>query len=267
MKAPSFCRIALAVAVTLIASCRDEHHLQALQDEVRALTERQSKAQSELNRIKTQLNAVSKERDQLKQDKATLEADLETARKSLESLQKNFAAYKSQYKLGMQQRAPGMSLGSLMVEGKNYQNVKVRESSDQLLAVIHDGGSAKFAWSSLPDPIQRLFGQSPDDAPDGSNGSPDEAAEPAAVFEAEMLNLEKQIGEGNHQIKLILQDMQKNSAAAIEARVRKDDQRLLTLEQAKRAYETQLMKARAEIKTLTERQQSLMRSDPRRKKK
>lgn len=272
MKLPASFKLAAAIiAIVLLPSCRDDAHVQALQNEIRSLTERQAQVQGELNRIRGQINSLSAERDQLKQEKAALEADLESARKNLESLQKDFAAYKAEYKISMRERAPGMQLGSLMVDGKTYQNVRVREATEELLAIMHDGGTTKFPWPSLPEQLQRLFGHQPDGVPvmvaaASTAGGPEADPEKQAmVFDAAMLELQKQIGEKNRQIKQVYDDMQTNGTAKTEARARKDEDRLLTLERARLAYETQLTKLRAELRTLTERQQVLLRSDPRRK--
>lgn len=272
MKLPLSLKLAPAVvAVALLSSCRDDAHVQALQDEIRSLTERQGQVQGELNRIKTQMNSLSAERDQLKQEKAALEADLESARKNLEALQRDFAAYKAQYKISMRERAPGMQLGSLIVDGRTYQNVRVREATEELLAIIHDGGTMKFPWPSLPEQLQRLFGHQSNAVPvmvavaSAGRQSQVDPEKQAMDFDAAMLDLQKQIGEKNRQIKQVYEDMQANGTATTEARARKDEDRLLTLERARRAYEAQLTKLRAELRTLTERQQVVLRSDPRRK--
>ncbi len=258
-----------ATTLLALASCQDDAQINRLQEEIRTLTDQQGQTQSELTRMKMQLNSLGKEKDTLKEDKSRLEAELEGARKTLEQMQKDFASYRSQYKLSMKTRAPGLPLGDLLVDGKAYVNVKVREATDELLTVIHDTGTQKFAWNILPDRVQKLFGvEAPGEfvtisikrAPESQVAlSVDQRI---TVHDAKVLDLEQRISTLESEISNIGKAEKENHVAISTSNLKQLD--TVNLRRAGNALAVKRTQLEAEISGLKKRQDQLMRENPRR---
>lgn len=262
-----------ALLLLVFPSCHpDDSQVNLLQDELRNLGDQQGQAQSELNRMKLQIETLSKERDAIKADKSRLDADLQSLRKSLDQMQKDYALYRSQYKLSMRAKAPGLPLGDFVVDGKPYKNVKAREATENFLAVLHDSGTQKFPWKSLPDPIRTLFGQEMpgeypmiDFAAVGSAPKPASTEDLIARHDSRKLGLQKQMQENETRLADLKKAEAENRGALSEAKYKKLD--TLNLERAQRAYEVQRIQLNAEHSMLKKSWEILMREDPSKKKK
>lgn len=259
------------LSVLTLPGCKDDEHINQLQEEIRTLSDQQGQAQSELNRLKSQMNAIGKERDAMKEERAKLEAETESLKKALDQLQKDYATYRSQYKVSMRGKAPGMSLGNLVVEEKEYRNVTVREATETLLSVIHDAGTQKFEWPVLPDAIQRLFGiEKPGEyvvinysnvAPTSENLSMEEKIK---RHDAKMLELQKKIADLQTELTTLGQAERENRKAISDGKYKGLD--IVKLQTAANAYSIKRTQLEFEARQQKKIQEDLLRQDPRKKK-
>lgn len=270
---PPFLKCLLpTLALCALTGChQDDGQANRLQEEINSLGEQQGQAQSELNRMKMQLNSLGQERDGLKQEKAKLDADLETLRKSLDQIQKDFAAYRTQYKLSMREKAPGLPLADFLVDGKSYQKVRAREATEELLTVMHDSGMQKFPWAALPDNVRTLFGQEkPGEYPMidftglAASTRPATLEEQIARHDTRMTEMEQKIRDAEAELSLLTIDDSANRKALSDAKYKKLD--TLNLERARNAYTVKRTQLDAELRRLNTNQEQLMREDPRKKK-
>lgn len=262
----------LLVSILALASCKeDQDQINRLQTEIRSLTDQQTLGQSELNRVKAQISSLVKEKDALKEEKTKLEAELEAARKTFEQLQKDFSSYRSQYKLSMRTRGPGMKLGDLVVEGKTYLDVVVKEVTEDLLLVIHNSGPKRFPWSSLPVNVQKLFGiEAPGEYRDVSfNKATTPSAPPATApieekikwHDEEMRRLEEEIGTHESELERIRKARSEAYSVSAQAKAKKIDH--VSLDRAVNEYGVKMTKLEAEISSLRKKQKDLMDHNPR----
>lgn len=264
-------RSLLVVVPFLLGSCNsDKEQIDALQNEIRSVSEQQAQALSEANRLKMQYNSLSKERDSLKEEKAKVEAELEQARKAFEQIQKEFASYRSQYKLSMKTRGLGMSLGDFLVDGQTYKNAKVREVTDEMLSVLHDSGTKKFSWDALPESIRRVFGfEKPGEyvtiSLPGSRkpDSPLSIEERIARHDQEVQAIQEKI----NQLKREATENRRTSLDMRSTRSKSNIKKLPTveIERAINAFDARQITIQAEIQTLETQQYELLKQDPRRK--
>lgn len=259
-----------ATAILTLASCRDDGRVGQLQEEIQSLNDQHNQMLGELNRLKSQLDALGKERDLLKDERTKLDAELESAHKTLNQLQKDFASYRAQYRLSMRERAPGMSLEDFVVDGKSYRKVKVREATEELLAVTHDTGPAKFPWHTLPLTIRRIFGiEEPGEhvmviygrsqPSTASVGSDDKFRE----HSSRILDLQMKIGEIQKDLKTLADEERENRKALSIARDKKLP--VVDLQRASNAFTVKRVQLEAELKQLRKKQDDLARLDPRKK--
>ncbi|MBX7207055.1 MAG: hypothetical protein K1X78_01980 [Verrucomicrobiaceae bacterium] len=269
-KPPSIISCIAVLSLLVLAGCReDQAQIDRLQNEIRTLTDQQTSTQSEINRLKMQINSLGKERDGLKEETGRMEKELESARRTLEQLQKDYASYRSQYKLSMRSRASGMKLGDLVVDGKSYTDVVVKEATEEILSTIHSSGPKKFPWADLPDTVRKLFGiEKPGEYRTISFTRQTSEAAPLSIDEAirrhdaEMLELQQGIA----------------NREADEAKIRKArSEAVSTLSMAKargvdsgalartvNVYDMKITTLEAEIRTLRTKQKELIAKDPRR---
>lgn len=264
-------RLLPVLALLALTSCRDDEHIDQLQKEVRSLSDQFNQSQGELNRLKTQLNSIGKERDVLKEERARLDADLEAARKTLDKLQKDFATYRSQYRISMMKRAPGLGLGDFEVDGKTYRKVKAREATEEQLSVMHDSGTQKFAWSVLPDPIRKLFGiEKPGEfvminySTTSEKSAPLSREEQAKRHEGEVLEGQKQISAVQLELKNLAAEERANRKAIADARNKGLD--TVDLQRKANAYSVKRAQLEHVERQLKQKLGELLRQDPRKKK-
>lgn len=254
--------LAAALAVTLFPSCENQTQVNQLQSEIRTLNDQHTQVSSELNRLKMQINALSKERDTLKQENGKLETELDGAHKSLEQLQKDFNSYRSQYKVGMRSKAPGMSLGSLIADGTTYQQVKIREVTDDALSIIYEGGFKKLAWHSVPDAVRKTFGiEKPGEyvsyvAPKPSSEVPLTRDQKIARRDKEIENLQRQLVQ--LRIELDEATKAKQNASTLLVKAQQKNLKTTDLERAKNLFDVKIMKLEADKATLESKQKELM---------
>jgi chromosome segregation ATPase len=267
---PSPQRLA-AIASTLflmtLASCNpDDSHSAMLKNEIKSLEDKHNQTQGELLRLKAQMTSLTKEKELLKEQKVKLEADLEAAGKALENLDKEFSSYRSQYKLSILERAPGMSLGNFVAEGKTYINVKVREVTDEVIAFMHESGTDKVRWESLPQNLQDLFGyEKPGTSryvsyvPVSKTTQRDIGSE-RAQYEEKTSELRKQIAAMKSEMQGLRKNMTETGRATGDAKNQKMD--TLDLERAKNAISARNIKLESEIQILENQLRLLQREAP-----
>lgn len=265
--------LALSATVILtLASCRDDEHIGRLQQEIQTLSDQHNQTLGELNRLKTQLDSLGRERDALKDERAKLDAELESAHKTLNQMQKDFASYRAQYRLSMRERAPGMSLEDFELDGRPYRKVKVREATEDLLAITHDTGPAKFPWKSLPLTIRKIFGiEEPGEYVMIFYGREQTARQTATADERAMehdsriLELQMKIGAIQNDLKSLADEERENRKALSTARDKKLP--VVDLQRAANAFSVRRLQLEAELKQLRSQQDDLARQDPRKKRK
>ena len=271
---------ALAVGLSL-ASCLDDGRAQRLDEEIRSLNESLFQAQQELSRIKSQTGTMEAERSRLKEDKAKLEGELEEARKALDALRKDFESYKNQYKLSIRSRAPGMNLGTVIVNEREYKQVTIRELTEDSVAVLHDAGTAKFALADLPEKLQRFLGYekpvsilsasvaygSELQSASTSPASPMDArdAENAAIkaYDAEVLKLDESITK--LRIELSSTNSELSNSRHLVALAQRQNTSEVVHQRAVNAYLVKATKIESELRQLEEKRRVLLANNPRRR--
>ena len=264
-------RLLFILAILTLPSCKDDEHLSQLQEEVRTLSDQQNQARSETNRLKAQLDSLGKERDALKADRARLDAEVETLRKTLDQLQRDFTDYRSKYRISMREKAPGMDLGDIVVDGRTYRKVKVREATEDLLSILHDSGLQKFAWNVLPVEIRKLFGlEEPGEhvminyAAKKTEASPPSLDEMVKRRDAELMDIQKQIGGTQSELKNIAAEERYLRKAISDAKYKKLDD--VNLKRALNALSVKRTRLDFEERRLKAQRDELLKSDPRKKK-
>jgi len=272
----------LSLAITLIlAGCREDmSKIQSLQDEIRAVEEKEFKSRQELTRLKNQVSSMEAERDKLKEDKTKLESEVEAAKKGLETMKKQFEDYKSQYKISIRKRAPGMMLGDMVVDGRSYKNVKIREVQDDGIYIGHEGGLTNVKWSQVPEALRFTLAQSD---PSPIRESKEEmtyqtsqiASAPEkkltredhqkliAEHESYVSEIETQLKEHNKEILDLKKEMSMNQAARTQA-MRKNLP-VVDIELAINACQVKITQLESEVDFLEVKKRGLSQSDPRKK--
>ncbi len=141
-----------------LSSCQDDAQLRVLNDQIRALEAAQGHAKAEMNRVQMQMRSLQTERDKIKEERDKLEAQIDEARKALDSIQKDFDDYRAQYKLSIRKRAPGMELEVVEVDGKRFENVRIRELTEDSMIFMHGAGTMSVNLSQLKPEMQRRLG-------------------------------------------------------------------------------------------------------------
>lgn len=266
MKVPHrFLSASLIAPAILLSSCGQQQQIEILQTEINRNRKSMTELQDEMNRLQTQVKALSAERDKLKESKAQLEAGMDKAKQDLETLKKSFESYRSQYRVSMKSRAPGMELGELVVAGRAFSAVKVQEATDDKLCFMHSGGSEKMAWKTLPLSIQQLFGQDvqeieedllPKEPPVGAP-----VLQKIAWYDAHMHHYQQRIGDLEREAAGVNEEYRKNQSTISKLKYNKQD--ITAQERARGAFEVRIEKLKADIKTLEDKQRNLMKNDPR----
>lgn len=148
-------------AALLLASCQDDAQFRALNDQIRALESAQAQSKAEMSRLQMQMRSLQAERDKIQAERDKLEGQMQEATNALESVKKDFENYKQQYKVSIRKRAPGMLLELVEVEGKRFENVKVRELTDSSLVFMHQAGTMSVQLSELKPDMQERLGYQP----------------------------------------------------------------------------------------------------------
>ena len=264
-----------------LAGCEeDAARVQALQDEVKALEEKDFKTRQELTRLKSQTSALESEREKLKEEKSKLEGEVEAARKNLDAMKKQFEDYKSQYKVSIRKKAGGMDLGDLLVEGRAYKNVKVREVQDDSVYVSHEGGLTNFPWRQLSEKLQFLFAY--------RDPSPIIEAKEAVTYQTSQNltvpvpklshdDFQRAVAEHDAQISAVDSEITKKNAEIVTAKrlrseaesarrvARSKQQPSVDIERAINARSMQIMQLDSEIDALEKKKRELQKEDPRKK--
>ena len=273
--------VVLPLLMLSLTGC-DENasQLQSLQDEVKSLEEKDFKTRQELTRLKSQTTALESERDKLKEEKTKLQTDVESAKKNLDALKKQFEDYKGQYKVSVRKNADGMMLGDLLVEGRTYKNVKVREIQDDSVYVSHDGGLTNFAWRQLSEKLQFVFAYrdpspvietkeavtyetSQSVAPPVSKLSHTDFQRAVAEFDSQMSALDAEIKKKTEALIIAKNERSKSEAAQRVARAKQ--QPGVDIERAINAYSMQITQLDTDMDMLEKKKRELQKLDPRKK--
>ena len=145
----------------LLSSCQDDAQFRALNDQIRALESSQAQSKAEMSRLQMQMRSLQTERDKIKEERDKLESQVKEAANALDSVKKDFENYKQQYKVSIRKRAPGMLLEMVEVEGKRFENVKIRELTDSSLVFMHQAGTMSVQLSELKPDMQARLGYQP----------------------------------------------------------------------------------------------------------
>ena len=274
---------ALPLLLLSLTGCEeDASRVQALQEEMKALEEKDFKTRQELTRLKSQTSALEGERDKLKEEKSKLEGEVEAARKNLDALKKQFEDYKGQYKVSIRKNAGGMELGDLLVEGRAYKNVKVREVQDDSVYVSHEGGLTNFPWRQLSEKLQFLLAyrdpspiieakeavtyqtsQSVIASTPVSKLSHDDFQRAVAEHDARVSGVESEIRKKTED--MLAAKRSRSDAEADHRVARSKKQPLVDIERAINAYSMQITQLDAEIDSLEKKKRDLQKDDPRKK--
>ncbi len=256
----------MVVSLVLSSCNQDDSQSALLREEIKALEDRQTQAQGELSRLKLQMNTITKEKDVLKEQNIKLEADLDAAGKALENLEKEFTSYRSQYKLSIRERAPGMSIGNFVADGKTFMNVKVRQVTEDMIAFLHDAGTDKVRWESLPQNLQDMFayekpGQSRYVTRFASiSAAPKNATSARAMFDSKVAAQRKQIAEMSAEVQMVRREIAETNRVSYDAKNRKMD--ALDLERGRNALSARLIQLEAELRIEETKLRYLMRDAP-----
>jgi chromosome segregation ATPase len=273
--------VTLLTLILCLTSCNEENgKIQALQDEIKAVEEKEFKSRQELSRLKGQVNSIEADRDKLKEDKARLEADVEAAKKGLDAMKKQFEEYKSQYKVSARKNAPGKSLGDMVVDGRSYKNVKIREVQDDGIYIGHEGGLTNFQWSQLPEALQFTLAHR-DPSPiietkeamtyntaqtvTGPQKKPsrEEHEKSVAEYDAKMSEIETQTKEHNKEILELKKELSQNQSARSQAA--RKNLPTVDIELAINACQVKITQLDTELTFLEKKKRELLGQDPRKK--
>lgn len=212
--------IALGAALCL-TSCQEDPQLRILSDQIRALESAQAQDKAEVKRLQMQMRSLQSERDKIKEERDKLLPQLEEARNALDSLRKEFEAYKQHYKLSIRKRAPGMELEAVEVGGKRYEKVVIRDLTETSLVFIHQAGTMSVQLNQLKPEMQERLGYSPPSSVPVMVKHPPSTAT-TQDLEAEMLEVEKKLGEVRKLKSDLVRSLNENSRAENDERFKSD---------------------------------------------
>lgn len=149
---------AVLASCLLLTGCQDEAQIRALSDQIRSLESLQGQSKAELNRLQIQMRSLQIERDKIKEERDKLQSQIDEAQKALEAIRKDFEEYKQQYRLSIRQRAPGMELDQLEIDGKTFENIRIRALTEDSLTFLHSAGTMSVNLSQLKPEMQERFG-------------------------------------------------------------------------------------------------------------
>jgi hypothetical protein len=160
MKNQSFSKLSglCLASVLLLSSCQDDAQVRAMSDQIRALEMAQGQSKAELSRVQLQMRSLQAERDKIKEEKEKLQLQIEEAKRAAESIKKDFDDYKQQYKLSIRKRAPGMELELVEVDGKKFEQVKIRELTETTITFMHAAGTMSASLKQLTPELQAKLG-------------------------------------------------------------------------------------------------------------
>lgn len=186
-------------------------------------------------------------------------------------MQKDFNTYREKYKVGMRTRTQGMNLGTLTVKGNTYNEVVAKESTDELISVMHSSGFAKIPWKDLPDDLRRQFGiENPGEFVQrdfGSSQSIGEGStfeEKVVLYDKQMLAAQTAIQNLNAQYSEAMKVNTQLASKISRATLLKED--AVELKKSKNINDAKLTSLRTQIMNLTKSQNELLIRDPRKKK-
>lgn len=156
----SFLHITLFGALTAVSSCsRHTEQLQALADKLAELEERSDALKRDVIAQRKAVESVSSERERLLMARAETGKEVQKLLASMKSAEDDFATYKKDYRRAIQERAKGIELGDVSVQGSNemLRSVVVSSATDTELTVLHTNGMARIALAKAPPHIQEMF--------------------------------------------------------------------------------------------------------------
>jgi hypothetical protein len=142
----------------ILCGCRDEKQLRLLGEQIRAMERVEAQSATQIEELKKQVRALEDEGRQLKEEGEAMLPKVKAAEEALKVLQEEFAKYKSQYKLSIRKRAPGMELEEVEVQGKRFEHVKVRQLTEEALIFVHGNGTTSVPLSQLKSELQTRLG-------------------------------------------------------------------------------------------------------------
>jgi outer membrane murein-binding lipoprotein Lpp len=142
----------------ILCGCRDEKQIRLLGEQIRGLERVEEQRSAQIEELNKQVRALEGERGRLKEEGEAMLPKVKAAEEALKALQEEFAKYKSQYKLSIRKRAPGMELGEVEVQGKRFEGVKVRQLTEEALIFVHEKGTTSVPLSQLKAELQTRLG-------------------------------------------------------------------------------------------------------------
>lgn len=238
----------LSLLAACLTCCDDPNasKARALQNEIGQLQENIIDAQQTVKRLEIQVQAAREERKKLEDDKAKAGEQKTKAEEDLKKLKEDFEAYKARYKISMRQRAPGLLLGDMEVNGVAYYKAKITEMNDVSIRFSHHAGMSSALLKELPEPIRDTLALTPNHDPSPltvSVGRKKTELELATEHKQKQRQLDMQLNE--LQASLVAAQREAHYAASVMKRRDPPERKALEYAQATELRQNQLAARRA----------------------
>ena len=149
----------MALALGLAACAKqDPGEVASLEKELEQQTLRLLSVRRQATDLRHQLEAQRTALDSMHSSFAALRAEMENSVASLETLSTEANEMRETYQAEMRRRAEGMTFPSLVIEGRTYSAVTLKQVGEDGIAFTHSQGVGKVTFEQMPGSLIELFG-------------------------------------------------------------------------------------------------------------
>lgn len=112
---------------------------------------------AEMEDVKAARRAVEERAAILQKEREAAEADRDRLQDALKKLEIEFSDYKAKYKASVRSQIPGLQIGEVTVDGKQYSNTTVASLTDELVSLSHPFGIIRLERASVPKELAAML--------------------------------------------------------------------------------------------------------------
>ena len=149
----------MALALGLAACAKqDPGEVASLEKELEQQTLRLLSVRRQATDLRHQLEAQRAAVDSMHSSFAALRAEMEDSVASIDSLSIEANEMRETYQAEMRRRAEGMTFPSLVIDGRTYSAVMLKQVGEDGIAFTHSQGVGKVTFEQMPGALIELFG-------------------------------------------------------------------------------------------------------------
>lgn len=112
---------------------------------------------AEMESVKAARRAAEERAATLQKESEAAEADRDKLQDALKKLETEFTDYKAKYKASVRSQIPGLQIGDLTLDGKQYSNTTVASLTDDLVTLNHPFGIVRLERASVPKELAAML--------------------------------------------------------------------------------------------------------------